>query len=64
MFGSETAWEGAAAAVSFCEDVMLANEAAERDREIDSPLAPVADARGAEGRLPICVLHKRWPAVH
>ena len=53
MVGNETVWEGA---VSFCEDVMLTEEAAEWDREIDSPFS------SHSRRLPIFVLHESWPA--
>ena len=49
-----TAWAGP---VSFCEDIMLAKEAAER--EIRSPSTLAADAPAAVRRKPICVLHDR-----
>ena len=49
-----TAWEGP---ISFCVDIMLVGEAAER--EIRSPSTLAADVPAADRRKPICVLHDR-----
>ena len=45
--------------MSFSEEVYLAKETAEREREITSPLSPAEDAQGANGRKPGLVADMR-----
>jgi len=56
MVEGEDAW---CAMVSFCEDVMLQKEAAERDREDDPSSDPIRRRRGAggQGRMPAVSLN-------
>lgn len=53
------------AVTSFCEKVLVANEAAKREsRQIQTISLYAADAPGAKIRLPISGHHNVWPSAY